>query len=649
MFYRGVLHTYDSENKVGTIYIDEQKITVHFNLKDLPNSTIQPQIGERVKCILVEEANDKYAKYIVRLDNKNARTEQSSVQSQSTKLATTSDVLLKEKNRRESTQKSVVTLADEAIAKQNKVIEKNQVKQTAIQNIEKQSAKIKQNIDLNPKTDLNETFKGNEQHQTTEAAHSPQSLQSKLILQNAENELIRKLLSSSLEQSNKNDLEQTTQQIDHGSDLQIAEENNQLKSENPHAESTQEFELNYEALNTKQPNLNESAVQYDEMARDPIGNEEDQNVHFPLVEFELNFEKISDLQNLNIHNEVDQTEENTFEQNDAANAQPAEPKEFELDFGRLAVQQLNSHELGDHKDATGNTITQAYNDGLINEKHENESLKNKNQKDDNEVISEFELNYQVLNSGQVTSETDLQIPVENEKIEQNKQNEALSSEFFNIEFELDFDKLNKDSVIFEGGNSPEQSSEELKKISFEEVELLSNPELAVAEETIVSQKSVVPVLPLANRVHTKNGEYFSTQPNIKKFERWKESMLSASANSTSDKHYFQGQLKVPNPEIVDAIKKKKCVHLTRNKNVNSSKNQFSTVQNKSLKNKKRQKRTKILNFTVMSVIAALVLVNGSMLGYQKFQQYKSEQQAKLTIYMLEQEKKIEEQRRSHGN
>lgn len=77
MFHRGLLKTYDSESKVGTIYLTDSQLELHFSAEDFPNPSIPPQIGERVKCFINDDdtAKDK-AKFIVRLDHKNSRTEQ---------------------------------------------------------------------------------------------------------------------------------------------------------------------------------------------------------------------------------------------------------------------------------------------------------------------------------------------------------------------------------------------------------------------------------------------------------------------------------------------------------------------------------------------------------------------------------------------
>lgn len=75
MFYKGILKSYDATEQVGIIHLSDKDIDVHFSVKDFPNSTLEPQIGERVKCLVEEKDAQNIAKFIVRLDYKNARTE----------------------------------------------------------------------------------------------------------------------------------------------------------------------------------------------------------------------------------------------------------------------------------------------------------------------------------------------------------------------------------------------------------------------------------------------------------------------------------------------------------------------------------------------------------------------------------------------
>ena len=75
MFYKGTLKSYDAAEQVGIIHLSDKDIDLHFSLDDFPNSTLEPQIGERVKCLIEEKDFKHIAKFIVRLDHKNARTE----------------------------------------------------------------------------------------------------------------------------------------------------------------------------------------------------------------------------------------------------------------------------------------------------------------------------------------------------------------------------------------------------------------------------------------------------------------------------------------------------------------------------------------------------------------------------------------------
>lgn len=75
MFYKGILKSYDATEKVGIIHLPDNEIDLHFSVDDFPNPTLEPQIGERVKCLIEEKDFKHVAKFIVRLDHKNARTE----------------------------------------------------------------------------------------------------------------------------------------------------------------------------------------------------------------------------------------------------------------------------------------------------------------------------------------------------------------------------------------------------------------------------------------------------------------------------------------------------------------------------------------------------------------------------------------------
>lgn len=73
MFHKGVLKTYDQDSQTGTIALLESEIELHFSIKDLSSTTVEPQVGERVKCMMEDKEGVKRAKFIVRLDFKNAR------------------------------------------------------------------------------------------------------------------------------------------------------------------------------------------------------------------------------------------------------------------------------------------------------------------------------------------------------------------------------------------------------------------------------------------------------------------------------------------------------------------------------------------------------------------------------------------------
>lgn len=77
MFHKGILQSYDELAQVGTIFLTDQNVELHFAVTDLPNPGIAPEIGERVKCFINEQDHAACkATFIVRLDHKNARPEQ---------------------------------------------------------------------------------------------------------------------------------------------------------------------------------------------------------------------------------------------------------------------------------------------------------------------------------------------------------------------------------------------------------------------------------------------------------------------------------------------------------------------------------------------------------------------------------------------
>ena len=73
MFYKGILQSYEPATNTGTIYLPENEIELVFSTDDLSNLRIEPQLGERVKCLMEEKHGVKRAKFIVRLDFKNTR------------------------------------------------------------------------------------------------------------------------------------------------------------------------------------------------------------------------------------------------------------------------------------------------------------------------------------------------------------------------------------------------------------------------------------------------------------------------------------------------------------------------------------------------------------------------------------------------
>lgn len=661
MFYRGVIHTYDFDNEVGEIYIKEQSIIVNFNLKDLPNSTIAPEIGERVKFIIVDENNQKFAKYIIRLDNKNATTDHAVIQSKDTQGVESLNIFEKE-NLNKNIQKP-------------RYVKKN----IALKN-SKSESKTVENPSLNQNNDVPQLKIDQNTQQNTSVGIKP-TKHSKAILQEAETRLLQKIMSSNLQQeqaqisnNSKSDIDQNTNQvisnqvIDENIEKNIEktieanfEQNIDLNNVQSYVESSDkaisetsthegaqlipEFELNYKILNEQQPtSTNQVSI------NDPIDNghpddEENSSHPKPMPEFELNFERLSNA-DVGVANEGD------FETNmelpiasDQKKDEHTEAivEEFELNFGRLASPQIQSSNNVDAGDSSIIPISEGQDNGIKESSAQAELL-------------EFELNFNTLNINQTSQKNDAEIKSENEDVENNKNNAELYSELLNVDFELNFEKLNTDLVILEGENSPDRTAEvdSDRKLSMNEADSAnSNTDSVINEDIQKLVKPAPPVLAQANMVNEQNSSdnlNFPYQANIKKFERLKETIGVDSLAETNEKPSFQGQVKAPDPTIVAEIQNKNKVPLTSKVNHSVHKqNYFSYASNQNGKKKIKKKKSEKFGLKVlMVIIGSLILINGSLWGYKKYQQYKADQEAKLKIYMLEQEKKIEEQRRALG-
>lgn len=71
MFRKGIVTFFDEGLGTGTIELNTDHQQIIFELEDFPNASLLPQVGERVKCVVLEQQNDVLAKFIVRLDHKN--------------------------------------------------------------------------------------------------------------------------------------------------------------------------------------------------------------------------------------------------------------------------------------------------------------------------------------------------------------------------------------------------------------------------------------------------------------------------------------------------------------------------------------------------------------------------------------------------
>ncbi|OTG72610.1 DNA-binding protein [Acinetobacter sp. ANC 4218] len=69
MFVQGKVKTYNAERGFGFIAVEEGEVKdIFFHIKDVPNSTIEPKVGEKLKFIIVEDDGKFKADRIVRLD-----------------------------------------------------------------------------------------------------------------------------------------------------------------------------------------------------------------------------------------------------------------------------------------------------------------------------------------------------------------------------------------------------------------------------------------------------------------------------------------------------------------------------------------------------------------------------------------------------
>lgn len=68
MFVEGQVKSYNAERGFGFIAIDGKSKDLFFHIKDLPERQIQPQVGERFKFMITEDAGKLKADRIQRLD-----------------------------------------------------------------------------------------------------------------------------------------------------------------------------------------------------------------------------------------------------------------------------------------------------------------------------------------------------------------------------------------------------------------------------------------------------------------------------------------------------------------------------------------------------------------------------------------------------
>lgn len=74
MFLEGKIKKYNTERGFGFIDVDGDHADVFFHIKDFPKTAGEPQIGEKLKFLIVEDNGKFKAANIVRLDLKTVST-----------------------------------------------------------------------------------------------------------------------------------------------------------------------------------------------------------------------------------------------------------------------------------------------------------------------------------------------------------------------------------------------------------------------------------------------------------------------------------------------------------------------------------------------------------------------------------------------
>ncbi len=175
----------------------------------------------------------------------------------------------------------------------------------------------------------------------------------------------------------------------------------------------------------------------------------------------------------------------------------------------------------------------------------------------------------------------------------------------------------------------------------------ADPTLAIIKNTHSS--SITPVLLSDHQVSHKIAEHQKISDLV--MQQFEEKRIDAKpmqhqptpSQTTVDPFAWHQQQQSDQSETQQDLKPQ------QNKNEHEPSKVKTKLAYKIYKPKKARKEKKQFNpWLIVGMVVILILVNVGVMGYNKFQNYQQEQAAKAQLYLLEQERIIEEQRRKHG-